>query len=151
MRKPVLAGAAAAVVSSLALAGLSPGARAQEDAQRYSLEKTADGYVRLDNRTGEMSICTERAGQLVCRMAADERTALENEIDRVSARLQDIEKRLAALEGGTTPAPSAQLPSEEDFEKTLTFMERFFRRFMGVIRDLEQEDPAPQGSGPGRT
>ena len=146
-----MAGAAITVVSSLTLVGPSPDAATQEDAERYSLEKTADGYVRLDNRTGEMSICTERAGQLVCRMAADERTALENEIDRVSARLQDVEKRLSVLEGGTSPAPSAQLPSEEDFEKTLTFMERFFRRFMGVIRDLEQEDPAPQGSGPGRT
>jgi hypothetical protein len=27
---------------------------------RYRLEKTESGYVRMDTRTGEMSICEER-------------------------------------------------------------------------------------------
>ena len=139
MREFVLTGLVLAAASSMLLAGILPDAAAHEEEQRYSLEKTAEGYVRLDTRTGEMSICSEASGQLVCRMAADERTAFEDEIDRVTARLQDVEKRLTALEGNPPATPSAGLPSEQDFEKTLSYMERFFRRFIGIVKDLDQE------------
>ena len=142
MRNLILAGMAIAAVSVPGLTGGLPGATAHEEEQRYSLEKTPEGYVRLDTRTGEMSICAEQSGELVCRMAADDRTAFEDELDRLKARLQDVEKRLAELEDGR-PAPGAELPSEEDFEKTLGYMERFFRRFMDIIQDLEQDQPAP--------
>lgn len=151
MREFVLTGLVLAAASSMLLGGILPDAAAQEEEQRYALEKTADGYVRLDTRTGEMSICSETSGQLVCRMAVDERTAFEDEIDRVMARLQDVEKRLTALEGGAPATPSAGLPSEQDFEKTLSYMERFFRRFIGVVRDLEQEEPAAPETAPDKT
>jgi len=127
MRIAILAGVAL-------LAGITV-ACAQETS-RYTLEKTADGYVRMDNRTGEMSICSERSGQLVCRLAADERTAFEDELDRVMGKLEDIEKRLAALEKS---APVNVIPSDEDLEKTLNFMERFFRRFMDVVKDFDKD------------
>ncbi|MCB1470123.1 MAG: hypothetical protein KDK08_23945, partial [Rhizobiaceae bacterium] len=55
---------------------------AQEE--RYRLERTDNGYVRLDTQTGDMSICEERTGQLVCRAAAEERAAFHNEIDRLN-------------------------------------------------------------------
>jgi demethoxyubiquinone hydroxylase (CLK1/Coq7/Cat5 family) len=119
-----------------------------QESERYRLEKTEDGYVRMDTASGEMSICTERAGQLVCRAADEERTALQEEIDRLAAKLEAVEERLNALEsrGGAVSA----LPSEAEFEKSLGFMERFFRRFLDIVRDFDQEmgdepaDPQPQ-------
>ena len=48
----------------------------------------ANGYVRMDTQTGEMSICEEKSGQLVCKMAADERTAFQDEIDRLQTELK---------------------------------------------------------------
>lgn len=136
-------------LAALALAATIPAAVAQEAETRYTLEKTPDGYVRMDTRTGEMSVCTERTGQLVCRLAADERSAWQDEIDRLARRLDEVEKRLGALEG--SPPPQAALPSEEQFEQSLTFMERFFRRFIDIVKDLEAETetskpdaPAPQ-------
>jgi hypothetical protein len=32
------------------------------------------------------------------------------------------------------------LPTEEDFNRTMSYMERFFRSFMGIVRDFENED-----------
>ena len=61
---------------------------------RYRLEKTAEGYVRMDTRTGEMSICEERWGELVCRMAADERTAFQDELERLQSDMDALEGRL---------------------------------------------------------
>ncbi|MFH1794119.1 MAG: hypothetical protein ABIK36_03625 [Pseudomonadota bacterium] len=133
-------------LAALVLAATVPGSLAQDADTRYTLEKTPDGYVRMDTRTGEMSLCTERTGQLVCRIAADERSAWQDELDRVTRRLDEVEKRLGALEA-SPPAQDA-LPTEEQFEQSLSFMERFFRRFMDIAKDLEEESGAPKTNAP---
>jgi hypothetical protein len=113
-----------------------------DDAARFTLEKTADGYVRMDKTTGEMSICTQQADQLVCRIAADDRVAMEDEIARLDSRLTKVEEKLAAG-GGSGAVSNSTLPTDEEFEKSMTLMEKFFRRFMGVVKDLN-EDGTPQ-------
>lgn len=110
---------------------------AQEE--RYRLERTDNGYVRLDTQTGDMSICEERTGQLVCRAAAEERAAFHNEIDRLNNAIATLEKRVSALE--KSPASSG-LPSEEEFDRTMSYMERFFRGFMDIVRDNEKDVPS---------
>jgi hypothetical protein len=114
-----------------------------EDTVRYSLEKTADGYVRMDRQSGEMSVCKETDGQLVCRLAADERAAYETSAAALAKRLDALEQKVAALEGGSAKSLSA-LPSEEEFDKTLSMMERFFRRFMGVVKEFDGQEGGPQ-------
>ena len=69
-----------------------------EETERYRLEKSATGYVRMDTQTGAMSICEERSGQLVCKMAADERAAFQDEIDRLQSSLEALDERVAKLE-----------------------------------------------------
>lgn len=126
--------AAATVLIAL---GATTGASAQED--RYTLERTEDGYVRMDTRTGRMSICSEKSSQLVCRLAVDDRDALQDDLDALQARLAAVENRLSALEG----APAASLPSEDEFEQSLSYMERFFRRFMDMVKEFDSDTPAP--------
>lgn len=141
-----------AILAGLGLIAGATLAAAQDNETRYTLEKTADGYVRMDNRTGEMSICSERSGQLVCKLAAEERSAFQDELDRIIGRLDEVEKRLAAVEKAPS-APNAGLPTEEQFEQTLTFMERFFRRFIDVAKDLDKDltVPQPPAPAPGKT
>lgn len=130
------------VIASMLALGTA-GAQAQDDG-RYTLRQTDEGYVRMDNRTGEMSICTERAGQLVCKLAADEREALQQDMDDLQNRVDALEKRLAAIETGRQDAVGG-LPSEDEFEKSLGYMERFFRSFMGIVKEFERDErPAPE-------
>jgi flagellar motility protein MotE (MotC chaperone) len=112
---------------------------AQDDPDRYTLEKTEKGYVRMDRRTGEMSLCEERAGQLVCKLAADERAAFQADTERLEAAVEALEERVAKLESGLTAKLDQALPTEEEFEKTMGYMERFLRRFMGIAKDFEKE------------
>lgn len=113
-----------------------------QEAGRYQMEKTPEGYVRLDTKTGEMAICNEQAGQLVCKLAAEERRAFEDELASLSERVKKLEDTLAA--NGTLSPPSREgLPSEEEFEKTMGYMERFFRRFMDIIEEFRKEETAP--------
>lgn len=121
-------------VAVFATALSSLAARA-EDIQRYTIEKTGKGYVRMDTQTGEVSVCEERDAQLVCRVAADERKALQEEIDGLYGKIAAIEERLATLEKSSLLDPGAVLPSEEQLDRSFDTMEKFLRRFMEVMRD----------------
>lgn len=123
-------------------------AMAQEDVERYQLQRTPDGYVRLDTTSGSMSLCQEKSGQLVCRMATEERTAYEGDLDRLQDRIDALEARMSAVESGR---PAAELPNEQEFEQTLGYMERFFRSFMGIVKDFEQENQKTAPTIPNRT
>ncbi len=114
-----------------------------EDLTRYALERTADGYVRMDKSTGEMSICKEQGDQLICRVAADDRVAVDDQIAGIEQRLTALESKLKAVEkSGLTGGQN--LPTDEEFEKTMGYMEKFFRRFMGVVKELNDEENGPQ-------
>ena len=107
-----------------------------QDVERYQLERTPHGYVRLDTVTGKMSICQEQRGQLMCKVAVEERQAYDREVGSLEDRIVALEDRVAALEGGTS---AERLPSDEEFEQTMGYMEKFFRRFMGIVKDLERD------------
>ena len=117
-------------LASAALLLAATGAQGAE-AERYQLQRTETGFARIDTATGEVSSCTERGDQLVCRMAADERSALMAEIDA-------LEERVAALEESGV---GRALPSEEEMDRAIGLMERFMKGFVGVVRGLEGRDP----------
>lgn len=108
------------------------------DDGRFSLEKVDGGYVRLNTVTGEVSFCEQKGGQFVCRVTPSERQAYETEIRILQERLEQIEERVALLEGKGFESRDL-LPSDEEFEKTMDVMEKFFRRFMGIVKDFDKE------------
>lgn len=111
--------------------------------ERFRLEKTETGYVRMNTETGAISLCRERSGELVCQVAAEERQAYETEMAELRDRLAALEKRVDALEQTDDPQVGDAL--EREFEQTMTLMERFFRRFMEIVQGLEQDmEKAPQ-------
>ena len=130
-----------ALIALPLLALLAAPVSAGGDAERYRLEKTEDGYVRMDTATGAMSACREQSGQLVCRMAADERAAFEKELELLTKRVEALEK------GGATSLTDAKpsLPSDEEIDRTMSIMEKMMQRFMGIVKNLEdgKEEPAP--------
>lgn len=134
-------------VSALAALFVVAAPAAAQQAGRYTMERAEGGYVRLDTRTGEMSFCEAREGQLVCEMAAEERRAFEEELDRLSGRVAALEA--AVGEGGGT----ADLPSEEEFDRTMGMMEKFIRRFFAIVEDLNRDfsEPQPDQPVPDRT
>jgi hypothetical protein len=140
--RPIVIAAATVFVSQVA------GAQAAED--HYRLEKTENGYVRMDTQTGAMSLCEERSGQLVCKLAADEREAYQTQIDQLQGALKALEDRVSVLEKNRPALQAPALPSEEEFEKGMGYMERFFRRFMDIVKDFDKEERSPdqQPQGP---
>ena len=126
----------ATLVSLVAVSAFS------QETDRYRLEKSPNGYVRMDTQTGAMSICEERSGQLVCKMAADERAAFQDEVDRLQSSVKALDERVVKLENSLSARFESTLPSEEDFNKTMSYMERFLRGFMGIVKDMDKDDGA---------
>lgn len=130
-----------------ALAALSALPATAQDVERYQIERTRDGYVRLDTQTGAMTLCRETDGRLACSPASQSGEATD-EIAELRERVKALESRIAGLE---TRAPVAGLPPDEEFERGIGYMERFFRMFMGLVREFEGERAPPERPAPERT
>src|SRR5258708_33988948 len=46
---------------------------------RYSMSPVADGVLRLDTRTGQVSLCRQKSDSWICGTPADDRAAYEEE------------------------------------------------------------------------
>ena len=118
---------------------------------RYTFHRVDDGYVRLDGRTGQVSMCVQRPIGWACQAVPDERSALEAEIARLQGESAALKKELIArnlpLPGAVKPeAPAAkeepprlQLPNDADLDKVVTFFEKIWRRFVEVIVTLQKD------------
>jgi hypothetical protein len=120
---------------------------------RFSFSQVADGLLRLDTRTGQVSLCAKRGPGWACQAVPDERTALENEIARLQDENAKLKREMIARNvplPGVTPTPPAgkpqvelKLPSDADIDRLMTFMEKIWRRLIemvqGVQKDLEKK------------
>lgn len=122
---------------------VGPAAAQEASPGRYSMQKSETGLARLDTETGEVTLCQEKAGELICRMAADERAAFERELDLLTRRIEALEK---AVESGETAAEPA-LSDDEEIDRAMSIMERMVRKFMGIVKEFEDKgsDSADEG------
>jgi hypothetical protein len=121
------------------------------DDARYSFNRIDDGYLRLDGRTGQVSICAQRSAGWACQAVADERTALEAEIARLQGENAALKKDLIArnlpLPGTVRPEPPGakpeeprlELPGDADLNKVMTFVEKVWRRLVDMIVTLQKD------------
>jgi hypothetical protein len=144
------------LVLIVAAAALSAAAALAQDTDldtengRYTFNRVDGEYLRLDGRTGHVSVCTRDSAGWACRMVADDRSALEAEIARLQRDNATLKKELIARnlplpgmikpdEPPSTSAPSLRLPNDADVEKMVSFAEKLWRRFVDMIATLQKE------------
>ena len=91
---------------------------------RYTLSPVADGVIRLDTRTGAVSICSSSGAGWACYSVPDERAALDAEIGRLQAdneksrgELEKLKAELAAREPTVTGKIDEPLPKTDSLKK----------------------------------
>ena len=139
------------VIIGLALAAWVVPAAAQSpgaDDKRFTFHKVDDGYLRLDGRTGDVSLCTRPDTGWVCRTVPDERSALESEIGRLAAENAGLKRTIldrgVALPG-LPPRPPADVgtgsatPTESDIDRVVAFAERLWRRTLNAISNIQRD------------
>jgi hypothetical protein len=136
---PVAPRIAAGVALLIAAAAASlPSAQAQTSG-RFTFQPIDGGVVRLDSETGHVSHCTKTGDSLACRSVADDRAALQEEIDRL--RRENEELRLGGKSANPGVTGKLQLPTEEDLDKAMGLFEKMMRRMM---RAFNEEGKAPE-------
>jgi hypothetical protein len=118
------------------------------DDKRFTLHKVDDGYLRLDGRSGAVSLCTRPDSGWVCRAVPDERSALESEIGRLAAENAELKRTLldrGASLPGLPPRPPAEVgvgsaaPTESDVDRVVALAERLWRRTLDVVGNIKRE------------
>ena len=111
---------------------------------RFTFHRTADGYLRFDGRSGQVSMCLRRPSGWQCQAVPDERVALEAEIARLQADNISLKRELLSrnlpLPSGTKAEPPrargeerVQVPSDAELNQIMTFMEKVWRRMVEMI------------------
>jgi len=138
-----------------AVLGMVSGAHAQapapdSDNGRFTFNQVPDGFLRLDSRTGQVSLCERRPVGWTCQAVPDDRTALEAEIVRLQSENAALKKEMIAravpLPGGTKVNPpdsnrqsELKLPSDADVDRVMTFMERIWRRLIEMVQSVQKD------------
>jgi hypothetical protein len=147
---------AVALTLSLAAAAAATAQTATPDSEngRYSFNPVADGVLRLDTRTGQVSQCSRSDAGWACKLVPDERSALETEIVRLQGENATMKKELLSR-GLPVPGVSApsgakpgegelKLPSDAEVDKVVAFLEKVWRRLIemgkNVQKDLEKKN-----------
>ena len=135
-----------------ACAGFAPVAHAQtppdSENGRYTFSAVPDGMLRLDTRTGAVSLCARKDVSWACTAVPDERQALESEIARLQRENGALKKDMLArglpLPGGVASAPSAEkqrelnlkvpLPSDAEIDRVMSAFEKMWRRLIDMVQ-----------------
>jgi hypothetical protein len=114
----------------------APKAAPESENGRYNMSPVAGGVLRLDTRSGQVSLCRQKSDSWICETTADDRAAYEKEIARLQARVAGLEAELGRRPGGG----DLKLPSDAEVDRVMKFFESVFRRFIGMIEGLQREN-----------
>ncbi len=141
------------VLIAIATVGTGTIAAAQEGVPAAKVEQggedafdlvPAEGrHLKIDRRTGSVSICEEKSGEWQCQLVADDRAVYEVEVkqlradlDRLQKRNDELEKKVAQLENGRDwLGPD----DEEKLDRFMDFTDKAFRRFFGMVESLKKD------------
>ena len=142
----------AAVLAAAATAAQAQTATPDSENGRFTFNQVQDGILRLDTRTGQVSLCGKRTAGWACQAVPDERAALETEIGRLQNENATLKKDMIArglpLPGGLRagdPSTSGRnqielkLPSDADIDRMMTFMEKMWRRLIDMVQSLQKD------------
>jgi hypothetical protein len=103
-----------------------------------------NGFVRLDTETGAVSFCSRKPiGSFQCVLTPDDRQKLVRELDGLKAENEEMRQELARLRPLAGKEGEGQrtfrLPSEEEVDKALTYMQRMMRKFRDKLKEFEKD------------
>ena len=134
-------------------AAVAVAARAQtapsDENGRYLLRQAEDGWFRVDQQTGQASLCRKGSVGFTCELVPDDRDALLDEITRLAE--ENAMLRVQVARGGKPDMPGKpdtpdakkddgiKLPSKEDLDKVMETFRSMMERFMAMVKDLEEQ------------
>jgi hypothetical protein len=152
-RPAAMAALVALLASALPLWAQDPPAAATPDGDPaaagdlFEMVPATGRHLKIDRRTGRVSLCEETDGRWACRLVADDRLAYEEEIARLESENGRLRERIAELEGAgggaDSPAPWISPEDERRLDEFLTFSDKAMRRLFGMVQDFKRDLESP--------
>lgn len=153
----------AAIISFIMFCG--PAALGQTEGSRYTMAPTDGGFVRLDTVTGAMSLCSQESGEWSCKPMQTDEQASESELEKLKAANAELQSELRRLEnekksgkpdggsggplsGPPRDVPELELPSEEQVDQAIDYLESMIRKFRERFEDFGEKTRPGRGPGP---
>ncbi len=111
----------------------------REGIGRYSMTPAQGGFLRLDTKTGAVSLCAVQNGNVTCKSSADERAAMQAEISRLVQQNAKLQADLKSAAKSTGQRLKEILPTDKDMDKALTYAEKLMRRMMRIMREEDKQ------------
>jgi hypothetical protein len=121
---------------------------AEADDNRYQFSRVDDGYLRLDLKSGQVSMCGPRDAGWSCLPTADDRAAFESEIARLQRENAALKKSLldrglplpastaaTTASGGDSAAASL---GHADGQRAISVVARMWRRLVELMVGLRR-------------
>lgn len=120
---------------------------------RYVFNQVSDGMLRLDTRTGQVSLCAKKDTGWACNAVPDERQALESEITRLQRENGALKKDMVArglplpsgVTGGSPTKPrelnlTVPLPSDAEIDRMMSALEKMWKRLTDMVQKTPGSD-----------
>jgi hypothetical protein len=123
--------------------------------QRFQIERQANGFVRLDKKTGETSYCRMVIDSFVCTLAIEERDTLHNEITALQNKLAALQGKLDVARGDepNQRRPKDDVPDpgiddgagldqdkiEKEMDRAIEFTKHTMRKIFKAVKELQKE------------
>jgi hypothetical protein len=148
--RTALAGALIIGLAGVALAA-PPGG--EEKPGRFTMQPADGGFLRLDTATGDVSLCARIASSFECKPVKDDRDLqaevgrLADENKQLKAEIKRLEETIALNGNLGRPKPKLELPSEQDVDQALSYLERMFKKFRDKLKEFDSPDSPSPGKG----
>ena len=107
---------------------------------RFAFQQVKDGFLRLDNQSGAVAFCGPRAVGWACQSVPEDRTALEQEIARLSNEVSALKKELASIKSpGKDGEVKLKLPTREEIEHARAFVEEAWKRLVDMLITMQKD------------
>lgn len=125
---------------------------------RYSFNRVADGFLRLDTASGQVAICSQHNVGWACQAVPEDRAALEKEIARLQDQVAGLKTEVASLKNDVAvlrePPPPPRPPADltppddksadaqklrEDIERARVAVEHAWQRLVEMIANFQKD------------
>lgn len=120
---------------------------APPDDGAYTMMPAEGRHLKIDRRSGEVSICSEEQDTWRCRLVPDDRQAYVDAVEQLEAENETLRARVAELEAAAAAEDAGDHwigpEDEKKLDEFLDFSDKALRRFFGMVQDLKRDLDQP--------